>query len=136
MTYIDGKITPEDERRRVAAVDRIVDTIIDLGIEDYADVLLEMYGRYEVLGQMSYMSFSPIAAALWGREGLDIAEVLALNPREGVDLILKRLKEVRAERERQKLYSEEVEPAKKEEDSTSLWTKIKAWFSHILGRKN
>lgn len=115
-----------EERRKAAAVDRIVDVILDLGVDDYAEALFGMYGRWEVLGQTSYLYLAPIMTMFYGKEGVDMADVLGLNPREGSALILKRLKEVKAEREKEKLYSVEREVSK---------SGIKSWLSEKLLRR-
>jgi len=126
LAFIDTSLN-DDEERKAAAVDRIVDTILDLGLDDYAQVLLDMYGRYEVLGQMSYMTLAPVLAAFFGKEGLDLSQVLGLTPREGSQMILDRLKVVKAERKKEKTY------AKQE----SMWPRVKEWFLERLPhRKN
>jgi hypothetical protein len=117
LAFYDSSLN-DDERRKAAAVDRIVDTVLDLGLDDYAQVLLDMYGRYEVLGQMSYMTLAPVMAAFFGKEGLDLSQVLGLTPREGSQMILDRLKVVKAERQKEKTYSKQE----------SLWPMIKEWF--------
>jgi hypothetical protein len=117
LAFYDSSLN-DDERRKAAAVDRIVDTVLDLGLDDYAQVLLDMYGRYEVLGQMSYMTLAPVMAAFFGKEGLDLSQVLGLTPREGSQMILDRLKVVKAERQKEKTYSKQE----------SLWPIIKEWF--------
>lgn len=125
MAFFDNNLS-DDEARKAAAVDRIVDVILDLGLDDYAQVLLDMYGRYEVLGQMSYMTMMPVMTAFFGKEGLDLSQVLGLTPREGSQMILDRLKMVKAEREKEKAYS----------PKPSLWLTVKQWFLNKIHRKN
>ena len=120
-----SKLSP-DERRKADAVDRVVDIILDLGIDDYAEALLGMYGRWEILGQTSYVYITPIMTMFYGREGVDIAEVIGLNPREGSALILRRLKEVKAERIKEELYDKEREIPR---------SGIMSWLSEKLHRK-
>lgn len=134
MVSSNGNLS-EDDRRKKAAIDRIVNVILDYKVDDYAEVLLDVYGRFEVLGQTSYMTYAPILTAVFGKAGLDIADVLGLNPREGTQLILKRLKEVKEERESQKIESENEKSYDTKRES--LWFKFKIWFStKILFRKN
>lgn len=123
-----NRYLPPEERRKAATVDRIVDVILDWGVDDYAEALLELYGRWEVLGQTSYLWLTPIASAFYGQEGLDVAELMGLTPREGSALVLKRLKEIKAEREKEKLY-------KQEKETVPFWFRIKSWLSRLLHRQ-
>jgi hypothetical protein len=116
------------DSRKIEIIDRIANLILDLNLDDYAAQMFEAYGSFEVLGQTAFVSITPIMTALWGVDGFDTAQLMALDPREGSTLIIKRLKELKAEREKEKVAGENV----------SLLSSIKSLLSRIkslLSRK-
>ena len=113
----------DEERRKIELIDRVANLILDLGLEDFADQMFTQYGSLEILGQTAFVSVAPVLTALYGADGLDASKILALNPRDGSAIMIKRLKELKAERERLK-EMETITGGKK-----SFWSTIKSWFS-------
>ena len=89
-------------------MDRLANLILDVKIDDYAESLLELYGRVEILGQTLYLTLAPFMGFIFGQDGIDISDALALNPREGSAFLLKRIKELKAQREKQSITSKNL----------------------------
>lgn len=119
---IDGLSIDDEKKKEI--IDRLAKTIIDLNMQDLAEIFFDMYGRPEIIGQMAFIEYAPLVAVLFGKDGLYASEILGLEPRVGSALILKRLRELKAEKEKEKLF-------RKEEPFTS---KVKSWLSQVQKR--
>jgi hypothetical protein len=118
-----------DPRKRML-MDRVANWVLDSKMEEYVTSFLELYGRVEILGQMAYLELVPILAAFYGKDGMDISDMLALNPREGTAYLQKRIREMKAEREKLSLPIEDGESSN--DSSITSWFSEK--FSWLLKR--
>lgn len=113
-----------DEKRRKEIIDRVAKIILDLKMEEFAEATFDMYGRFEVLGQSAYTYIAPYMAVFFGNDGLDAAEIFSLEPRQGSAMILERLRELKAERAKEKLEREDIR----------FTSRVRSWISEKLSR--
>ena len=93
------EVFPEKEREEFF-IDRIARRIVDLDLEDFAEVILEgtkPFGPF--IGEMGFLMTYPGFVAFFGQSGHDFANMMGFNYTKNAERIIERVKELQKEKE-------------------------------------
>jgi len=96
------KVFPDPEREKYL-IDIVAKQIVDLELEDFAEVILEgtkPFGPF--LGQTAFLMSYPGFVAFFGQTGNDFANMMGFDYTKNAERILERVRELKKEREEAK----------------------------------
>jgi len=114
-----------DKEREEYFIDLIARRIVDLEMEEFAEVILEgtkPFGSF--IGEMGFLATYPGLVTFFGQSGHDFANMMGFDYTKNAERIIERVKELKEEKERAK----EEEKKHRKEPEGSWLSKLK----HLL----